>query len=73
MEQPNQNPAAQNEREWVDAQVILQMLKICKDTLKGWRKHNVIVHSKIGGKIFYDKKDLLAKLDRNKKGGSGEE
>ena len=56
--------------QWVDAQIMLQLLKIDKSTLKRYRAKNIVVHSKIGGKYLYDLKYTLNKLDDGKSGGT---
>ena len=55
--------------EWVDAQVILQLLKVSKPTLKRYRAKNIVVHSKMGGKYLYDIRYILNQLDDEKEGG----
>ena len=55
---------------WVDAQEIMEILKIGKDTLKQYRSRGVLTHSKLNnGKIMYDKQKLLNDLEQNKRVG----
>jgi predicted site-specific integrase-resolvase len=44
--------------DYLDKQDILQRLKISGRTLQRWRKQGLIVHTKIGGKIYYSENAL---------------
>lgn len=52
----NDGAAAKND--WLDPQDICKMLKISKRTLDSYREKGLLRFSKIGGKVFYQAKDI---------------
>jgi predicted site-specific integrase-resolvase len=53
--------------DWIDAQQVMELLNIKPPTLKSWRSNGVIPYSNFGGKLFYNKSEILLQLERNKK------
>lgn len=51
--------------DWIDAQDIMQKLHISPRTLQTWRTNNILPFSRIQGKLYYRKSDILALLDKN--------
>ncbi|HSF71424.1 MAG TPA: helix-turn-helix domain-containing protein [Methylotenera sp.] len=62
--QPSPLPATY---EWLDSQQVLQLLNIKKATLKKWRSSGKIPFSKIGGKVYYNLKQIEEVLSKNKR------
>lgn len=54
--------------DWCDKSDILSGLKIKDGALKNWRKKNIIVWSKLNGRIFYHKPSLIKQLEDNRRG-----
>lgn len=60
-------PANNNSSEiWWDKQQVMQFLPISERTLQYWRAESLIVYSQVRGKIFYNKRDVLAMLENGK-------
>ncbi|MBP7497441.1 MAG: helix-turn-helix domain-containing protein [Bacteroidales bacterium] len=51
--------------EWLDASEVCQMLKISKRCLQNYRLKKILKYSRIGGKIYFKKKDLEELLENN--------
>ncbi|WP_313382275.1 helix-turn-helix domain-containing protein [Proteiniphilum saccharofermentans] len=49
---------------WVDAQDVLQKLHICPRTLQRWRINGLLPYSRVSGKCYYKKSDILALLEK---------
>jgi len=50
---------------WLDVFTTLQLLFISKSTLRRWEKKQEVTRYKIGGKVYYDKRQIdsiIAKL-----------
>jgi len=60
-------PSGNNSSEiWWDKQEVMNYLHISDRTLQYWRTENLIPYSRIRGKIFYNKQDVLAMLQKGK-------
>ncbi len=53
--------------DWIDAQEVMEMLKIRPSTLKHWRNTGIIPYSNFGGKLLYDRSEILLLLEKNRK------
>jgi hypothetical protein len=59
------NVETNNLEDWTDAQEGCQTLHISKRTLQSPRTNGTLPYSKLGGKIYYKKSDLLKILSNN--------
>lgn len=58
--------------DWIDAEKVFVQLNISYRTLQRWRLSGMIPYSRINGKYFYKKSDIIALLNNNyviEKGG----
>lgn len=55
---------------WLDKQDVLMLMHISSSTLQKWRKTG-LPFSRVFGKIYYNKKDLLDFLDNNRHTNTG--
>ena len=53
------------ERDWMDKQDVMFMLRISDATLRRWRRNKVLSHTKMGGKIYYRRDEIEKKLHSN--------
>ena len=51
--------------DWVDSQDVMQKFHISVRTLQNWRTNRLLPYSRIGGKIYYRKSDILIVLQKN--------
>ncbi|MGI6135716.1 MAG: helix-turn-helix domain-containing protein [Petrimonas mucosa] len=56
--------------DWIDAQDVMQKLHISVRTLQTWRTNGLLPYSRISGKIYYRKSDILSILQKNYTGQS---
>ncbi len=61
--QPEKN---EEEQVWLKSHHVQRMLGISAATLQNLRVNGTMPYSKVGGVIFYDKKEVLEVLNRNK-------
>ena len=54
--------------DWVDSQDVMQKLHISVRTLQYWRTNQLLPYSRIRGKIYYRKSDILTILQKNYNG-----
>lgn len=54
--------------DWVDSQDVMQKLHISVRTLQYWRTNRLLPYSRIRGKIYYRKSDILTILQKNYNG-----
>ncbi|WP_332457676.1 helix-turn-helix domain-containing protein [Petrimonas sp.] len=54
--------------DWVDSQDVMQKLHISVRTLQYWRTNRLLPYSRIRGKIYYRKSDILTILQNNYNG-----
>jgi len=50
--------------DFIDTAELLQLMHISYDTAKNWRKQNLIIYYRIGGKIYYRISDIERTLKR---------
>lgn len=58
--------------DWIDAQDVMQKLHISLRTLQTWRTNGILPYSRIQGKLYYRKSDILSLLEENYNGKKGE-
>ena len=58
--------------DWIDAQDVMQKLHISLRTLQTWRTNGILPYSRIRGKLYYRKSDILSLLEENYNGKKGE-
>jgi hypothetical protein len=58
--------------DWIDAQDVMQKLHISLRTLQTWRTNGILPYSRIRGKLYYRKSDILSLLNENYNGRKGE-
>lgn len=51
---------------WLDKADVLQQLHISSRTLQNWRTKRILPFSRIHGKIFYKRQDIIDLLDNRK-------
>jgi predicted site-specific integrase-resolvase len=51
--------------DWVDSQDVMQKFHISVRTLQNWRTNGLLPYSRLSGKIYYRKSDILAVLQKN--------
>ena len=54
--------------DWVDSQDVMQKFHISVRTLQNWRTNRLLPYSRIRGKIYYRKSDILLILQNNYNG-----
>lgn len=54
--------------DWIDSQDVMQKLHISIRTMQDWRTNGLLPYSRIRGKIYYRKSDILTILQRNYNG-----
>ena len=59
--------------DWIDGQDVMVKLKIVPSTLQRWRITGVLPYSRLNGKCFYRKSDILNLLKENYNGEKEEE
>lgn len=62
--------------DWIDAQDVMLKMQISASTLQRWRLNNMLPYSRLHGKYYYRKSDIIALLNENysgEKGGSEDE
>ena len=58
--------------DWVDAQDVCQKLYITQRTLQRWRISGVLPYSRVNGKCYYRKSDVVVLLMNNYNGEKGD-
>lgn len=58
--------------DWVDAEDVLEKLHITPRTLQRWRINGMIPYSRVKGKCYYRKSDILVLLMNNYNGEKGD-
>jgi hypothetical protein len=58
---------ASEERKWLKSHQVQRMLGISPGTLQTLRINGTIPYTKVGGTIFYDKKDIDRIMENNKR------
>ena len=56
--------------DWIDAQDVLMKLHVSPRTLQRWRISGLLPYSRVSGKCYYKKSDILALLNENYTGES---
>ena len=54
--------------DWIDAQDVLLKLHVSSRTLQRWRISGMIPYSRVSGKCYYKKSDILKLLNENYNG-----
>ncbi len=54
--------------DWIDAQDVLLKLHVSSRTLQRWRISGMIPYSRVSGKCYYKKSDILKLLNDNYNG-----
>ena len=63
----NPTPESSIKKAWLDVQAAVKELNISRRTLQNWRNKGIISFSKLGGKPYYCAKDILRKLEENRR------
>ena len=58
--------------DWVDEQDVLEKLHITSRTLQRWRISGVLPYSRVNGKCYYRKSDVVVLLMNNYNGEKGD-
>lgn len=66
-----ERPGREEDQEILDQQGVLELLKISPRTLVNYRQSGIIPFTRIGGKIYYRKQDILELLEKNRNGKQG--
>lgn len=64
----NKPPFNSNYKDWADKQEVMNHFHFSDRTLQNLRNKNIIVWSKLGGKIYYHLPTFAARLDENRRG-----
>lgn len=56
--------------DWIDSEEVHLKMNICKRTLQRWRLNGLIPYSRLGGRCYYKKSDIIAVLKKHYNGGS---
>ncbi len=51
--------------DWIDSQDVIEKLRITPRTLQRWRINDMIPYSRLNGRCYYRKSDILALLKSN--------
>lgn len=51
--------------DWIDAQDVLMKLHVSPRTLQRWRLSGLLPYSRLNGKCYYRKSDIIALLNQN--------
>ena len=54
--------------DWIDSQDLMHKLHVSVRTLQNWRTNGLLPYSRIRGKLYYRKSDVLTLLNRNYNG-----
>jgi len=63
----NKQPEAQEETIWLKSHQVQRMLGISPGTLQNLRINGTLPYSKVGGVIFYDRREILTVMEANKR------
>ena len=55
----------QNENEWLKSKEVMDLLKCSPGSLQNLRVSGALPFSKIGGTIYYSRKDIMRLLNKN--------
>jgi hypothetical protein len=58
--------------DWVDAEDVIEKLHITPRTLQRWRINGLLPYSRVNGKCYYRKSDVLILLMNNYNGEKGD-
>lgn len=61
--------------DWIDAQDVMLKMQISASTLQRWRLNGMLPYSRVHGKYYYRKSDIISLLNENlssEKGGDNE-
>jgi hypothetical protein len=61
-EKPSDDAALED---WIDAQIVMQVLHISPRTLQTLRTNGILPYSRIGNKLYYSKQDIIKILTDN--------
>ncbi|SFT01541.1 Helix-turn-helix domain-containing protein [Porphyromonadaceae bacterium NLAE-zl-C104] len=53
---------------WIDGQDVLLKMQVSPRTLQRWRINGLLPYSRVSGKCYYRKSDILALLQENYNG-----
>jgi hypothetical protein len=56
---------SKKEIKFLDNQEFIQLMNISKRTAQTWRDEGIVAFSQVGGKIYYQMKDIDALLENN--------
>ncbi len=56
---------SKKEIKFLDNQEFIQLMNISKRTAQNWRDEGIVAFSQVGGKIYYQMKDIDALLENN--------
>lgn len=59
--------------DWIDSEDVYSKLQITQRTLQRWRINGLIPYSRVKGKCYYRKSDILAVLNKHYNGEKGGE
>ncbi|SFS83998.1 Helix-turn-helix domain-containing protein [Zhouia amylolytica] len=61
-----QNQNGYNTKKWLKSHEVRELLKISPGTLQNLRINGTLPYTKIGGVLFYDYKEILQVMEKNK-------
>lgn len=67
IEENKSEPVKQEETTWIKSHHVQRMLGISPGTLQTLRINGTIPYTKVGGVIFYDKREITEVLESNKR------
>jgi predicted site-specific integrase-resolvase len=57
--------------DWIDAEDVYRKMKIAPRTLQRWRINGLLPYSRLNGKCYYKRSDILSLLAENYNGEKG--
>ncbi|MBN9294256.1 MAG: helix-turn-helix domain-containing protein [Flavobacteriia bacterium] len=63
----NKQPEKQEDTIWLKSHQVQRMLGISPGTLQNLRINGTIPYSKVGGVIFYDRREIIKVMESNKR------
>lgn len=67
IEENKSQPTKQEETIWLKSHQVQRMLGISPGTLQNLRINGTLPYSKIGGVIFYDRREIIKVMEANKR------
>lgn len=67
IEENKNQPVKQEETIWLKSHQVQRMLAISPGTLQNLRINGTLPYSKVGGVIFYDRREILTVMEANKR------